>query len=302
MDRLLARSSADLVWGLWKELGVPGVVRLPHPPVLDVEWLLVHTPFLAANDPRLDELAFGWCAQHHNRVSTRRLRSVAERVEPEVADLFWAWAAELRSVARINWVKADDATPSSRNIRRIRLDITRSPLVALRVRAVFGVGARADIICELLAKEGQWLRASEFVEVGYTKSTAITVLSDLARARVLSSTARSNATVYTLGAGTLLKDLLDAHDSTWINWGQVFGVITRLVRLEADGEKPDAVLRVYADQARRDLESLVVALGWPALPKTTNVSEGYQAMMQWGADRLGEVIAPRIDGLTSPCS
>jgi hypothetical protein len=223
-------------------------------------------------------------------VGTRRLRAVADRAEPEVTRLFWDWAAELRSIARVNWVEARPVASSSRQIRRLQLDLDRPALTALRARAVFGVGARADIICALLAREGQWLRASDLLDVGYTKSTANTVLSDLARARVLESAAQSNAIVYTLRPTSPLKELLGASDNVWIPWGHVFRIVTRLVRLESVCEKPASVLRVYADQARRDLEPSVTALGWPEMPPTSDVLTGYQRMVQWGTERLADLL------------
>ena len=290
VDRRIARTATDLAWGLWRELGVPGVVRIPRPPVLDLEWLIVHTPFLCSEDPRLDELAFGWCVHNHSWVSTRRLRAVAARVDPGVSRLFWAWAAELRSHTRINWIKAHEATPSSRHIRRSVPDLDRPSLAALRFRSVFGVGARADIICALVAKDGEWLRASDLVKVGYTKNAVATVLKDLTQVQVLASKQQGNAATYTSTASPLLRQLLRLHDPLWIEWRQVFKIAATLVHLEADGSKPEAVRRVAADQARRDILPAVIALGWPQPPKTAAVPMGHQSMLHWGLGRLEDLL------------
>jgi len=290
MNRRIAMAATDLAWGLWKELGVPGVVRIPRPSVLDLEWLVVHTPFLCSGDPRLDELAFGWCVHNHSWISTRRLRAVAGRVAPDVSGPFWTWAAELRSRARLNWVKAHEAIPSSRHVRRLVPDMDRPSLAALRSRSLFGVGARADIVCALLARDGQWLRASDLMDVGYTKNAVVAVLTDLVRVQILASKQQANAATYTLTASPLLRELLRVHDPSWIEWRHVFEIITALVRLEADGTKPEAIRRVAADQARRDILPAVIALDWPEPPKTAAVLTGHQSMLRWGLGCLEDLL------------
>ncbi|MBT3222092.1 MAG: hypothetical protein HN348_23715 [Proteobacteria bacterium] len=283
MTEGIAKSACDLAWGLWKELGVPGVVRIPRSPVVDLEWLVVHTPFLSSQDARLDELSFGWCVHNHSLISTRRLRAITKRVAKDVSEPFWAWSAELRSLARVNWVEAHEATPSSRHVRRLVPDLSRPSLVSLRARSVFGVGARADIVCAMLERDGEWLRASDLVEQGYSKKAVAAVLTDLDRAGLLSSTKKANADVFISASTPVLADLLRAHGTSWMAWSHVFQVITIIIRLERELMKPETVRLVAADQARRSLLPAVAALGWPEPPQTAAVPIGFESMLLWGS-------------------
>ena len=59
----------EILWSAWTELGVPGVERRHRRVVADPEPLIVFTPALAANDPRLIEQAAAWCERHGDVVS-----------------------------------------------------------------------------------------------------------------------------------------------------------------------------------------------------------------------------------------
>ncbi len=286
MRNEIASAARDLTWGIWRELGVPGVVRLTGCPVVDPEWLVVHTPFLALPDSRLDELAFAWCVHNHASISTRRVRAVASKATKEVSDAFWAWSSELRSHARVNWVDAREAKPSDRHVRRMVPDLGRTSMASLRARAVFGVGARADVVCALLEKKGEWIRTSDLVGQGYSKNAVAAVLKDLERAGLLSSAKRGNADVYKSAATLVLESLLDSRGAPWLAWDHVFGVMTTLVLLERAATKPDAVRLVEADQARRRVATSAAELGWPEPPMTSATPDGFESMLVWGLDRL----------------
>jgi hypothetical protein len=63
----------DLLWSAWTELGVPGVERTHQRFAIDPDPLIVFTPALAKDDPRLVEQAAAWCGRHGAVVSKTRL-------------------------------------------------------------------------------------------------------------------------------------------------------------------------------------------------------------------------------------
>jgi len=291
MPNEIASLARDLTWGVWSELGVPGVVHLTSSPAVDLEWLVVHTPFLASRDSRLDELTFAWCVHNHSSISTRRIRAVAAMAAEEVSEAFWTWSGELRSHARINWVEARKAIRSDRHARRIVPDLMRASLASLRARSVFGIGARADIVCAILEKDGEWLRVSDFVGQGYSKNAVAAVLKDLERAGLLSAAKRGNAEVYTSNATPILQALIRSGDAEWLAWDHLFLVVTALVLLERARTKPEAVRLVEADQARRHVMISTAVLGWPEPPTTSATTGGFESMLVWGFERIDTLLA-----------
>src|SRR5688572_16830713 len=82
----------DLLWSAWAELGVPGPQRTHRRSVSDPEPLIVFTPALALDDPRLLEQAAAWCERYGDFVSKTRLDGLARAAPPEVGSAFIAFA------------------------------------------------------------------------------------------------------------------------------------------------------------------------------------------------------------------
>jgi len=165
-------------------------------------------------------------------------------------------------------------------------DLERASLASLRARAVFGVGARADVVCAMLEKKGEWIRISDLIGQGYSKNAVATVLKDLKRAGLLSSAKRGNADVFKITATSVLQSLLDSHGASWLAWDHVFEAMTSLVLLERAATKPDAVRLVEADQTRRRIATSAAELGWPEPPLTSATPDGFESMLVWGRGRL----------------
>ena len=287
MAESFASANRDMLWGLWRELGVPGTVRLLEPPVIDLDWLVIHTPFFSASDPRLDEMVFSWCVHNHDLIGARRIRALAAQAPNEVSDVFWRWSSELRSCVRINWVDTGNAVSSDRDLRRLTPDLIRPALIQLRARAVFGVGARADIICVLLERDGEWIRARDVMDQGYSKNAVVSVLADLSRAGLVSSRRSGNVDLYTSIATPALTSLLRLPDARWLSWRHLFHVTTVLSMLERHRSKPQPVRLVEASRAKRDILSSVVALDWPEPPQTNDLSaDPFDLLLAWGKEQI----------------
>ncbi|TVR67642.1 MAG: ArsR family transcriptional regulator [Spirochaetaceae bacterium] len=281
------KTARDMLWGVWHELGVPGTVRIPNLPVIDLDWLVIHSPFFAAGDPRLDEMVFSWCVHNHAMIGARRVRALVAEVPDEVSDTFWKWSAELRSQVRINWIEARQAVSTDRVVRRLRPDLLRPALTQLRARAVFGVGARADIICVLLERDGEWLRAREFMDQGYSKNAVTSVLADLTRAGLVSLRRTGNTDLYTLTARPELASLLRSRNASWLPWNHLFHVTTVLSLLERHQTKPQPVRLVEASRAWQAILASVVALGWPEPPSTNKLSiDALGSLLAWGIEQM----------------
>ena len=100
------------------------------------------------------------------------------------------FAAALNSVSSANWplLTSERAltttfvfTPSGKS----QLPSLELPsLLYLRMRSLFGVGARADLLTFFLTQKKVMLTAAEATEVGYTKRNLAEIMDNLVRAGI----------------------------------------------------------------------------------------------------------------------
>ena len=197
MSKAITKNVTDLGWSVWGELGVPSVVRNHADVAIDPEPLIVFSRTLFSSDARLQEQISRWCSAHADRVSASRLQGIQKAVVPDVAKDFDELAEELRAHG-VLWAGRPSATRRTTTAKPIELPTTRPALVRLRLRALCGVGARADVLAELLAHQGRWLVASDIDHLGYAKRSIARILAELADAGLAKARAERNTIAYEL--------------------------------------------------------------------------------------------------------
>lgn len=167
----------NLAWSLWTELGVAGVIRKHQQCLIGLEELILLTSVIAEVDPRLRDEALDWCASYHHHISISRLRVLAKAFGPSVNEPFSIFAATLNSVSHARWPLLTAALPMkfkpSGKSKAPRCELPA--LLCLRLRSLFGVGARADLFTFFLTQKKGDFAAADTTEIGYAKRS----LSDL---------------------------------------------------------------------------------------------------------------------------
>lgn len=176
----------DLAWSLWAELGVSGWQRRHSSFAINPEPLILYTAGLGDADPRLRDEATDWCVQYGRYVSAVRLRNLLASASQETHTAFGTLAATVNAHARLNWPAATTPRPYRPTRRSMVTDFCRPALVVLRLRAMFEVGARGELVGVLLSRPSAWLSASDLApEAGYTKRNVAEALDSLRMAGVL---------------------------------------------------------------------------------------------------------------------
>lgn len=177
----LVEELLDGLWRQWTTLGIAGTAGMTDVAV-DMEVLLLLTAELAAEDPRLRDEALDWCATSHRFISKPRLKQLLRLSSGAGRDSFGPFARALAKHAGGTW-----PAPASGADWRIRLsgkssapNLERPALVNLRLRALFGVGARADVISATLNWNAPSFGARDLVFIGYTKRNLADALDALA--------------------------------------------------------------------------------------------------------------------------
>lgn len=258
----------EFLWSLWTELGAPGPRRSHRHVVVDLERLLLATPWLARDDARLLDLAFAWCVQHRRWVSGQRLTTLLNAAPGRVRDAATPFFGELAS-AGVTVARVAPCEPArDRDARTIRMDLGRSALLQLRVRALVGVSGRADVLLGLLAVseswpnvEGLWLDASALVEeVALAKRNVARILAELAEGGIVHERRRGNRHEFRLASPDALKQVVGQSTSVFPNWGRVFHWLHLVgTLLDLDDRKP-ASFQVEVARARGALTDLALAL------------------------------------------
>ena len=281
-------AATDLAWSLWTEVGVPGVVRRHSNIVIDPEPLLVHSPLFACSDPRLLGLIYTWCTTFHDRISTSRLQGLLAVAPMSVTGTFAAMAATLKAHSSVHWPVAEGGVPwpESPEIRHVSIDLARPSLLRLRLRALLGVGARADVMCELLADREGWLSASDLESLGYTKRNVARILSELHQARFVDSRADGNILRFRL---TRAEDIASIAGSTGLSqprWKEIFALVVAAIDLSAFESRSPALRRVEAHKSREATKALADRLWLESPPETKSRPGAWEEMLGWFTAQL----------------
>lgn len=283
-------SVVELAWSLWTEMGVPGVIRNHRNIVIDPEPLIIATPTLADDEPRLMEQAFGWCVTHSDRISASRLKGLLGEASQVVTSRFFGFATALRERG-VKWPIPDSgpgwSPPSSRPSPSLPLD--RPSLLRFRLRALSGVGARADILCELLANERGWLSASRLAETGYTKRNVARVLTELDAGGIVTSRKEGNSLRYRLAHRGPLTELVHGHDLSETNWRTTLGIVLDLLDLLNHEASPVTVRRVEANKLRDHLAESAQRVDLESPPPTRGVPDAWERILAWGSQQMREI-------------
>jgi DNA-binding transcriptional ArsR family regulator len=283
-------SAFGLAWSLWTELGVPGVSRNHAHTVLDPEPLIMATPVLAAGDPRLMEQAFGWCSTHSSRISASRLKGLLSGAQEQVASQFSAFSRAMQ-VRGVKWpiIGQADSMSAPARLPSPPLPTERPSLLRFRLRALCGVGARADVLSELLASSGAWRSAAELARLGYTKRNVTRVLSELVSAGIVSNRKEGNSLRYRLERPAPLEELAGGGGLVAPAWQPQLGLVTDLLGLIAQEHGPASVRRVEANKARDLLAANCHSIGAQTPPRTRGNPDAWEDIIDWGTRLVSEM-------------
>ncbi len=220
----------ELAWSLWAELGLSGWRRRHPSHAIDPEPLILFTAFLGDADPRLRDEATDWCIVYGRYVSAVRLKNFLTHQSPEVQQAFGRFAATVNAHSSLRWPGATAPRRYRPTGRSEVADFRRPSLVVLRLRALFGVGARAEILRAFLGDQSATLSAGDLApDAGYTKRNVAEVLDALRMAGLLEVIPYRNQLRYRLAQPTELAALAGDLPTAFPNWRSIFRILERLM-------------------------------------------------------------------------
>jgi hypothetical protein len=222
-----------MAWGVWAELGVSGWTRTHGNWAVDPEPLILFTAWLGDEDPRLRDETSDWCIQNWRLVSKTRLKNLLRRQPEIVQQRFGEYAATVATHAGITWPGMTKPRTYAVTGRSILPPLERPSLAWLRVRVIFGLGARAEILRVLLSREDSALSVARLADLtGYTKRNVAEECEMLRRGSVLSVRPTGNRFYYQLARRSELATFVGALPKVRPESTAVFNVTRELLTLE----------------------------------------------------------------------
>lgn len=260
---LLQEALVHRAWAQWIALGVDAVGE-GDDAVVDPEALIALTADLGDADARLRDVSTDWCVAYGRYVNGSRLKQVARELgtPPEAIG---EYVATVAAAGGPGWPMA--TRPRSGYLSRGKARLSSAlavPRLRIRLRAAFGVNARADVLAALLAAPtggssvADLARCTRFTKPNVAFAIDALVLAGLAEARSVGNERR----VTLAHAGEVLPGL--APTVIQPDWVTRFGVALAVRRFE-DGAPESRSVR--AIEARRLVESLWDRITSEELPR-----------------------------------
>lgn len=248
----LVETSRELAWAQWRILGVSTWDTRAVNSLIDLESLIAFTAYLWDVDPRLGAQAIDWCAANMPLVSLHQLRSTITRhrwsFQGSVADFgatagrftHKTWPGTGESRLLLNQLPEKAGKP----------DLSVPPLQALRIRSIFGLGARSEIVRHLLFHDWPQTPRQLAKEVPYGSRQIANDLELMAMGGIVREQRDGLTRAYRLSSPEDVSKIVGPPVADVVPWGDVFKVLTELLDLHADTDVT-GLLSPVSEFARR---------------------------------------------------
>lgn len=220
----LRQNALDLSWSLWAELGVSSWRRAHQEWAVELEPLIAFTALLGDKDPRLFREAVDWCVTNDKFVSLKQYRHVVTSARWPFAGLVGDFGATVAAHTKRNWPIKGEPRLLSLSGKSTAPDLRLASTVSLRMRALFGVGARAEIIRVMLLRPRAWTIRQVADRVAYTQRQITSDLDMLVAGGLVSRVVGPPAQ-FTITSPRRLAALVQPLPRHAPNWASVFRVL-----------------------------------------------------------------------------
>lgn len=239
---------------------------------MDPEELLLFTVELGDTDARLREECLDWCIRFGDVLSVDRLKALLKGRTEEARSRFAAFAGIVQACKgpKLPGAKAvrTKFRPSGKSERP---NLLGPNALALRLRAVMGVGAKAEVLTRMLCDRHCIFGTTDFVErgVAYSRPSIHAALDDLEAAGLVEIDRSRRNFRYTLARRPGALEALDIQVGFRPRWDLLFAVLLRGAEfLEKPATRPPGVRQLDLREFEDAIQAPVNELGLPsALPR-----------------------------------
>lgn len=279
----------DLAWSLWAELGVDGAARRHDWQAIDLEPLIIFTARLGASDSRLRASTIDWCIANARFASALRLRNLAEHASAGTREAFGPYAVTVRAHAKAPWPGQGDPLTLFHPERASPPDLRRPSLVQLRLRALVGVSARAEILKLMLADPERPQPASTLAaDAAYGKGSIAQALEMLTMAGIVQVQPHANRLLYRLSRPAELALALQWLPAVYPDWRPIFLVVEMLLDYARSAPLVPPARLAALQKLRPGIDRELHRLGIAELVPRAVVPASVAEFEHWALDFLTE--------------
>lgn len=286
----LREALVQRAWAQWIALGVSGVGTAEHR-VIDPEALVALTAELGDADARLRDTSIDWCLAYGRYVNATRLRRVLDEVGTG-QEAIGEYAGTVAAAGGPRWPMASDPRPGYRRRGKARLQhLDWTPRLILRLRAAFGVSARADVLAALALRPGIALTLSDLARITrFSKRNVALTVDSLALAGMVELEPVGNERRASL-CREILQPWLPDQDTEPVDWIDRFGVgVATLRYLTAEQPARAGVRTIEARALVRELDTRIRRSKLP-IPDTRKLGEAFADEFSDWLARLSQAFA-----------
>jgi DNA-binding transcriptional ArsR family regulator len=271
----VAGFARELLRSLWAELGVEGAPRRHDWQAIDLEPLIVFTAMVA--DAALRDRTLSWCTVNSRHLSPARLNRVASELGQSAAHSLKRYTDALR-----------------RRSRRARVsvspDLRRPSLIQLRLRALVGVTARAEVLRLLLAEPHQGKSAAAIAgAAGYGRAGLAQALDMLTVAGVATARREGDDVVYRLCRPSELAQALSGMPARFPDWQATFRVVAAILDYARDTAGRAASRAAAAAEAVERIREELASIPGASRPPRVTDEGSIAAFERWARSFVAEL-------------
>ena len=208
---------------------------------------------LMPRERRLGDVLLWWASVGSRLLSVQRIRSLLDRFPTSDAEgALQAFAASAVEAGDRRWKRF--AGPQGLDARPGKgadaPDLSTSAAVVLRLRAAFGVSAKADLLAVLLGSESPATVRELAESLGYSTVAVRVALGEMTLARVAVPTGASPAAYRAADAAQWSALVADGPRPQWGHWAEAFSVLLAVAEW---GESASEWTPYVASSKARDL-------------------------------------------------
>jgi hypothetical protein len=251
---------------------------------IDPEPLVIFTSWISVLDPRLRDESLDWCITYGRYLSRARLRNQLRVAEEDVVSAFGTFAATVNAHSTLNWPGTREPFSYEPTNRSHVKAFVAPALLALRLRALFGVSARAETIRVLMHTSASFSAAEIAEQIDYTKRNVADALESLRLADIVFPETHGNQIRYRFNRPELPSTVTPLP--RWFpSWRAIFRVVTAVLSVDARESAFSKTARaVEARKAVDSMQSEILAAGLRQVDLEATGEDFWDAFVDWAEE------------------
>jgi len=261
-----------VAWEQWHSLGSLATPVGKHraASIVDPEALVLCSLMIRDEERRLDDFLGWWAEKGASLLSVQRMLNLVERFPDQAGVRLGAFAGLAADAGHKRWRRHAVTTGETAALLKPRggkgrdgLDLVEAPTLMLRLRAGFGVGAKADLLTFLIGNGGVFASVREAAQaVSYTDAAVRNAAQEMALARFIEETGSrpaeyaADVRLWTelLWFNKLSEHIPGTRDHTigpaWRYWEHVLAFLTGVLEWARIGVQEDWSPYILSSRAR----------------------------------------------------